>query len=135
MTRFLMKYGLIYGLTFGLANFSFAAPAGPPGEGPCAKDAETLCPGIQHGDGRLMKCMREHQDKLSPECKAQHEKMKAAFGEVKEACHDDIAKLCADVKPGKGRIMACMRSHREQLSEGCKKEFAEMKAERKKFRK
>ena len=34
-------------------------------------------------------------------------------------CVGDIKKLCADVKPGEGRIKACIKSHLADLSETC----------------
>jgi hypothetical protein len=36
------------------------------------------------------------------------------------ACAVDVRTLCADVTPGGGRIMQCMKEKRDQLSEGCK---------------
>ncbi len=34
-------------------------------------------------------------------------------------CAGDIKKLCADVKPGEGRLKACIKSHLTELSEAC----------------
>lgn len=121
-------------LTIGFANPSFAGPGGAYGNGPCKKDAETLCPGIKPGDGGLAKCLKENKDKLSPDCLAQHEKMKEAMSEMKEACHDDVQKLCADVPPGKGRIMKCLKRQNDQLSEACKTEMKEKKEAFKKMK-
>jgi hypothetical protein len=39
---------------------------------------------------------------------------------VVAACKQDMQTLCNDVKPGEGRIKECMKSHRKQLSAGCK---------------
>jgi Cysteine rich repeat len=39
---------------------------------------------------------------------------------VVAACKQDMQTLCSDVKPGEGRVKECMKSHREQLSAGCK---------------
>jgi hypothetical protein len=39
---------------------------------------------------------------------------------VRQACQEDIAKLCSAEQPGGGRIMQCMRAHQDQLSDGCK---------------
>jgi cysteine rich repeat protein len=43
----------------------------------------------------------------------------APGGAVREACAADIKVACASVKPGGGRIIACMREHADQLSPGC----------------
>ena len=100
-------------------------------EGPCANDAKTLCAGIEHGEGRIMKCLKEHKDKLSSECKAHGEKMKEAMKDIKEACHADVEKFCSGVEKGKGRIMRCMKEHKEFLSDVCKKEIEDKKKLRK----
>ncbi|MFS4461078.1 cysteine rich repeat-containing protein [Bdellovibrio sp. HCB2-146] len=127
-------FKFVSALTMVLAMSSFAFAQGetmsPPGDGPCAKDVQALCPGIEPGDGRIAKCMHENKAKLSAECKAQKEKMKAAFKEVKEACHDDVERFCGDVKPGRGRIMKCMKEHQDKLSASCKTEVEEMKKNR-----
>ena len=121
----MLKFVSVLSLVLAISSFAFAH-----GDGPCAKDVQTLCPGIEPGDGRIAKCMRENKDKLSAECKAQKEKMKAAFKEVKEACQDDVEKFCGEMKPGRGRIMKCMKEHKEQLSPACKAEVEEMKKNR-----
>jgi hypothetical protein len=35
-------------------------------------------------------------------------------------CREDTTKFCADVKPGKGRILACLSGRQADLSAACK---------------
>jgi hypothetical protein len=44
--------------------------------------------------------------------------MKAAA--TGKACIADVKKLCAGVKPGGGRIEACMKGHVAGISDACK---------------
>lgn len=61
------------------ANAQSAAPASPPAVTPaqaqalrtaCETDVAKLCAGIQPGGGRLVMCLREKQEQVSPPCKA-----------------------------------------------------------------
>jgi Cysteine rich repeat len=44
---------------------------------------------------------------------------RAAFHTAYGACLSDRAKLCPDVVPGQGRIIACLTAHSDQLSPLC----------------
>jgi hypothetical protein len=43
-----------------------------------------------------------------------------AVAAARAACETDIQKLCADVQPGGGRVLACLKQHKDQVSDGCK---------------
>jgi cysteine rich repeat protein len=34
-------------------------------------------------------------------------------------CADDVAKLCKDVQPGEGRVLACLKSNQSAVSSKC----------------
>ena len=117
-------------LTGVIACFGFAFQAYAAGDmmnGPCAKDMQSLCSSAGTDRSAIHKCMMENEDKLSPECKAHHSKMKEMMKEVREVCHEDVEKFCGDVQPGKGRIMKCLKDHKDDLSQGCKDEMAKAK--------
>ena len=42
-------------------------------------------------------------------------------------CMDDAKKLCPGVKPGEGRIAACLKEHQDQMSASCKAKIAEFR--------
>ncbi|WII71793.1 cysteine rich repeat-containing protein [Bdellovibrio sp. 22V] len=120
---------------FMLGVSSFAQANEMHGNGPCKADREKLCAGVEHGKGAMMKCMKDNEAQLSAECKAHIETMKGAMKEVKEACHDDYEKFCGNEKPGHGRIMKCLKKHKDELSQACKDEMGAMKEMRKKMKK
>ena len=39
---------------------------------------------------------------------------------IRAACAGDAQKLCEGVQPGGGRIVACLKEHKDSLSDGCK---------------
>jgi hypothetical protein len=41
------------------------------------------------------------------------------------ACHQDMQRLCADVKPGEGRIIKCMMANEARASPACAALLAE----------
>ena len=42
-------------------------------------------------------------------------------------CADDARKFCSDVQSGGGRIIACLKQHKEEMSIGCGKALQAMK--------
>jgi Cysteine rich repeat len=43
----------------------------------------------------------------------------AQQGAARQACAADIKQLCAEIKPGDGRLKACVKEHFGQLSTSC----------------
>ncbi|MFZ5523358.1 MAG: cysteine rich repeat-containing protein [Pseudomonadota bacterium] len=90
---------------------------------PCVADARKLCKDVQPGEGRVARCMKEHEKELSPGCRENIGKMKEKARDVAEACKDDAGRLCKDVEPGKGRILRCLKQHEGELSAACKEQM------------
>ena len=98
----------------------------------CADDVETNCKNVTAGEGRVLACLVAYEDKLSPRCKyvlhdsaSMIDQLLSSLGYIKSACKADIKTLCVDVKPGGGRIAACMKANEAKVSEGCKQAIAE----------
>lgn len=96
-----------------------------PAARPCAEDAARLCKGVQQGQGRVARCLKEHANELSPACKENIGKAKEKVRDFKQACRDDSAKLCKGTKPGGGRILQCLKQHESELSPACKEKMGQ----------
>jgi len=44
-----------------------------------------------------------------------------SLADLRAACADDAQRLCAGVQPGGGRVVACLKEHKDSLSDRCKK--------------
>ena len=57
-------------------------------------------------------------DLLRPQLlSAQH---RSSRQDPRAACAADVQKLCSNVPPGGGRIIACLKQHKEEVSDRCK---------------
>ncbi len=90
---------------------------------PCAEDVKQFCGDVKVGRGRVADCLRQNEAKLSQACTA---KRAAASAKLREyiaifaaACQRDAARLCGEVKPGSGRIVACLLRQQDELSSAC----------------
>ncbi len=138
MKRLMVSKSSVSGVLALLVVFGFIAAAERAvfaeqrdrGNGPCAADVQKFCKDVQPGKGGIAKCLKEHQNDLSPACKEKIAKAKEAFKEVHQACQGDVEKFCKEVKPGGGRIAKCLKEHKDELSAACKGKIAEMKEKR-----
>jgi hypothetical protein len=78
----------------------------------CIADVKAKCA----GQDSVKDCLKEHLGELLTNCK--NALLKVV--EIAKACRSDIKEHCADVKPGGGRIRACMESHLADVSDPCK---------------
>ncbi len=89
-------------------------------KGACAGDVSKFCKDIQPGQGRFIKCMKEHENELSAGCRAQLAEMSAKVQEARKACEDDVVRLCSNATPEGGGIVRCLKEHEDELSPQCK---------------
>lgn len=98
------------------------------GKGPCRQDVQRFCAQAT-GAGRTMDCLIERQKDISDTC---YDALKArlaggqgnAGGQANAggqggACQSDAAQFCRGVQPGGGRIVDCLISHQQDISEAC----------------
>jgi len=110
---------------FGL--LAMEQPAHAHTEGVCKDDIKKLCGEVKPGGGAIRDCLKQHQADLSQACKDNiseaKEKFKEKTEEVKAVCKQDLQQYCANVTPGEGREMACLRAYSDKLSAACKEKL------------
>jgi hypothetical protein len=91
---------------------------------PCIADAKKLCPGMGPYDDKLMRCMMEHMDQLSPACRDAQSKARKGTGsgnlKSDAACAKAINQLCPDASPGSPEYSQCIGMHFKELPADCK---------------
>lgn len=110
-----------------------AAAAGTPGlrrgrperwPGPCAEDIRRFCAGVAGGRGRHRACLLEHEAELSQACRehlrSRMERRQGGRGRWRIACADELRRLCADVRPMRRELHACLLRHEAQLGAECR---------------
>ena len=78
----LAALAIVFASTWAPARAADTPAANGPVAEACKKDVETLCPGVQPGEGRIAACMKDQRRKLSDGCKAA---LKAQRGAAKGA--------------------------------------------------
>ncbi len=91
----------------------------------CTDDIAKFCKDVKPGNGGIARCLREHENDLSPACKAHIAEMRNRA--ILKVCEGDVEKLCGDINPGGGRIVKCLKEHENELSSGCKERLSQVK--------
>jgi hypothetical protein len=102
----------------------------------CAQDRARLCPGVVPGRGRVVACLQRERGRVrEPACRRQILRlMGLSVGDyrldyaLRDACEADVRRQCAHVRPGGGRVHACLRQHDRSLSARCRREVARVEA-------
>jgi len=112
-----------FALLAAFATGALAQGKAEKGEGPCREDAKKFCGNVQPGGGRIARCMKEHEAQLSPACQSAMKQAEQRFEEFSKDCKPDAEKFCKGIRPGQGRILACLKSHQSELAPACAAEF------------
>jgi hypothetical protein len=106
---------------------AMALPAHAHMEGACKADVKKFCGDLQPGGGAIRDCMKKHESELSQACKDNiaeaKQKIQEKMAAIKDACKQDLQKYCANVTPGEGREMACLKSYSDKISASCKEKL------------
>jgi hypothetical protein len=92
----------------------------------CQKELTTYCKEVTPGEGRVLACLFAFQDKLSPRCEyalydsvSQLDRTLTTLSYVVGECRDDLKNVCANVKPGEGRLLDCLARNEAKVSSRC----------------
>ena len=95
---------------------------------PCAEDIAEFCSDVKPGEGRISKCLDQHENQLSDKCKTRFEDVKQEVKEGYETCEDYIIIFCPWIRSGEGRILNCLEENKSHLSDECKDNISKAKS-------
>jgi hypothetical protein len=88
-------------------------------KGSCKADIEKFCKDVEPGQGRIARCIKQHEAELSAACRDQIAEAREKTKEFAKSCKPDAEKFCQDIQPGQGRIIGCLKRHQIELSVDC----------------
>lgn len=94
----------------------------------CAEDIANFCKDVKPGGGRIISCLKSHENELSSVCRDKLQELQKKIDEAKRACTTDIEKFCRGVEPGEGRIAGCLEGRASELSPECAEKLDLLKA-------
>jgi hypothetical protein len=103
----------------------------------CKADIEKFCSEVQQGRGRIVRCLNEHTDELSADCKgfmatrrkAAHEARRQQGRQragLRAACQADIEKFCKQAIGKPDQMAECLRTHQKELSDPCREKVEQV---------
>jgi Golgi apparatus protein 1 len=89
----------------------------------CKDDINSLCEAEKGDQKAVMECLESNKSELSGGCAEQVDKMMAQGGKSGgkgNVCKDAIEEYCSDVRSeGREAVVACLESHKSDLSSEC----------------
>lgn len=102
----------------------------------CQAERQLYCSNVSAKETRVAACLYAHEDKSSAECAvAIYDAMLALqvtignIGGYVRLCRADMLKFCGSVKPGEGRLYACLAENETALSGDCRSVLGPAKQE------
>jgi len=95
-------------------------------ENACSDDLKKYCSTVTPGEGRFLLCLEAHEDKIGSRCDyalfdaaRNLDRALDRIVQAADACWSDIAKHCAGIPEGGGRIAQCLIAKKTSLNDAC----------------
>jgi len=85
----------------------------------CAPDRRRLCSNVLPGGGRVVRCLMDNRDALSPACRSHTAKVDLVSNAAK-SCRADTERFCSNILPGGGRLVSCLVGNLDRLTPDCR---------------
>mmetsp|Transcript_34914 Transcript_34914/g.77608 ORF Transcript_34914/g.77608 Transcript_34914/m.77608 type:complete len:994 (-) Transcript_34914:752-3733(-) len=98
----------------------------------CYEDRQKYCAAVPPGSARVIRCLTNNRNNLSPVCRATLFDEEVRFSEnidfqypMKAACQNEITKFCKDVPHGNARVIRCLQDNKndKEFGKACREEI------------
>ena len=87
----------------------------------CEEDRQKFCNGYSADNPMRLYCLKRNETQIKPSCKSTLRTVPGSEVEFYDTCVEEVEKFCADVRPGKGRILKCLKANSKDLEFECRK--------------
>jgi hypothetical protein len=77
----------------------------------CRSDFTKFCSDVEPGGGRIVACLKQHQNDLTPACKSTVDQL--------AGCGDEVRRICGTAS-GRSELQECMKTHSNEFSATCR---------------
>ena len=110
----------VWAVLLGITLLPQGAPAQSIPQNACTPDIEAYCKTVEPGEGRILRCLKAHQDHLSASCQGTLDAANSKVAALRWTCGPDVIRLCTGtLASGGGEIMRCLQAHQSELSAPC----------------
>jgi hypothetical protein len=93
------------------------------GEIPCTQEIQSLCAGVQPGGGRILRCLKTNEARLSMACVQRLHDLEETMAGPLGACRDDWVTYCyhSHASTTRESIRQCLLTYQAEVSASCQK--------------
>ena len=99
----------------------------------CQDDVQKLCPDVEKGQGRILKCLSDHKSEWSDSCKEDMKRHDERMKKKMEKCQADVDSHCAEHKGNPMEVMKCLRENKDKVSSECSESLKKRRGNRGRF--
>ena len=121
------NYGMLAGLMIMVVLFVAPTAQGfDMKDNPCAETVNKYCSNVIPGNGRIMKCLREHEADQSLQCKDWIDSTMKKTSDLISVCAQESAKLCSAYGNDTMALVFCLNANYPVLRMDCQAKIREI---------
>ncbi len=92
----------------------------------CEEDRAKFCSGYSADNPMRLYCLKRNETQIKPSCKSTLRMVPGTEVEFYDTSIEEVEKFCPNIRPGKGRILKCLKGQGKNLTFECNKMVSSM---------